>query len=117
MKSLDGQPAVGAVSVSQRETLGSHMSTIKLQMLLTKDGTSSNLLVDTLKGAGIHITGKGAVTLSAEIDDKSFASVFDRPVPHVENGFSSSDDTLPIPTNLTDLVSQISFTPRHEVLK
>jgi hypothetical protein len=91
-----------------------HLRMIKLQLLLRHAATQPELDADLrakLEKLGIHITGNGRVTVSAEISPADYEKLFHaRPLP---SGRPKDSPDLPIPASLEGAVTLITVAPQH----
>lgn len=92
---------------------------IKLQILLVPnvDRVAIDRVKTWLTKNGIRVTNVGARSLSAEIEVRSFRRIFGEP-PKSVSGFVDSADAeklVPVPSDLHDVISLITFVPRHEL--
>ena len=92
---------------------------LKLQILLVPN--VDTIAIDRVKAwlaqNGIRVTNTGARSLSAKIEIRSFRRIFGEP-PKSVSGFVDSSDAeklVPVPSELHDVISLITFVPRHEL--
>lgn len=75
-------------------------------------------LAARLATLGIHVTARGAATLSAEVSPSAMKKVFGVTL-STSGGFvsmESSDVSLPVPAELSGAVDLISPVSRHQIL-
>jgi hypothetical protein len=93
---------------------------MKLQLLLhphqrTPDGIASAKRLSS--SLGIHPTAEGAATISAEVDEDTFQSLFKTPPEGSSSGTSATKESLAVPDELKDYVQSISVAPHHLYMK
>ena len=94
------------------------MKTIKLQLLLTKEGAANHRLAQAFQRHRIKLTERGNVTVSGEISENDFVALFAQPPPTTDGGLGPlSNLELPVPQDIAPLVTQITLPPRHELMK
>ena len=89
---------------------------MKLQVLLhpqLRNPSGVENAKQILQSLGIHPTAAGAASISAEVDNEAFRSVFGIPPPEDSSAGVVSNETLPVPESLKDYVASISIAPRH----
>lgn len=92
---------------------------IKLQILLVPnvDSAATDRVKTWLAHNGIRVTNVGARSLSTEVEIRSFRLIFGEP-PKSTGGFVAPHDAerlLSIPPELRDVISLITFVPRHDI--
>ncbi len=91
---------------------------IKLQLLLRQAGTSPELdpaLRAVLEAHGMAITATGCATVSVQMSEAQFDTLFGTPPAHA-SGFAAqplAQSALVVPANLSHAVSLITLAPRH----
>jgi len=96
------------------------MSDVILQLLFRRplDAESLRKVQSVLEKMGAHVTGAGAVTLSARMTSEDFEKAFSRkPAEAAARSKPADDLTVPIPAELTELVESISQAPSHLPMK
>ncbi len=89
---------------------------MKLQVLLhpqQRNPSGVENAKQILQSLGIRPTATGAASISAEVDDEKFQSIFGIPPPEGSSAGAVSTETLPVPESLKNCVASISIAPRH----
>lgn len=94
------------------------MPSIKLQFLLRSDRRNEAdraAAADAVRALGMEVTGTGAASLSARIDEDVFKRLFGQA--HLPasagRGRGVSNESLPVPLQLQPFVASISVAPDH----
>lgn len=92
---------------------------IKLQCLLVASAGPREIeqVKRWLDDQGVHVTGAGARSVSAEIEADVYRRVFGEP-PASTAAFAASAaaaESLPVPAALRDVIELITLTPRHDL--
>ncbi|MFP5390901.1 MAG: hypothetical protein ACLGI6_05050 [Gammaproteobacteria bacterium] len=84
---------------------------VKLQLLL-RPPADADALCPRLQSLGMHVTGVGRATISAEIDPERFACLFGSTGPECLVDPRAAP-ALPVPHELADAVTLITVAARH----
>ena len=87
---------------------------MKLQLLLhphARNQESKESVRRISESLGIHVTTEGAISMSANIDDRQFPSLFGKATE--SNAASLTAPPLPVPHQLSEFVETISVPPTH----
>jgi hypothetical protein len=93
---------------------------MKLQLLLHPHQRNCDAVATTKKistSLGIHPTAEGAATISADVDEDTFQSLFGIPPEENSSNTSAAKESLSVPDPLKEYVQSISVAPHHLYMK
>ncbi len=89
---------------------------MKLQLLLHPHQRNRDAIATTKKistSLGIHPTAEGVATISAEVDENTFQSLFGIPPEENSSDISAAKESLSVPDPLKEYVQSIAVAPPH----